>query len=217
MANLICEKKTISILPGNLNSGLSYLIATVCNVKDSTHGLTSSQFSWILNFHESFLDKLYYFQTTSILKINHKLFVKTNFLTRSTSGPPHILSSLLNNEVDFFWKYFQKNFFGGQMSVTSFLESSMKVNIEYRFSINSFRWEKCIEVSKLAWYYRISLYHTVNIIFWYCPKTVRTFIWAKLQSEQRLKKHGSGYSVDSIKRTVHLAFHGLFFLDIQYF
>ena len=25
------------------------------------------------------------------------------------------------------------------------------------------------------------------------------------------------YSVDSIKRTVHLAFHGLFFLDIQYF
>ena len=100
---LIFEKKTISILPGNLNSGLSYLIATVCNVKDSTHGLTNSQFSWILNFHESFLDKLYYFQTTSILKIDHKLFVKTNFLTRSTSGPPHILSSLQNNEMDFFF------------------------------------------------------------------------------------------------------------------
>ena len=124
--------------------------------------------------------------------INHKLFVKTNFLTRSTSGPPHILSSLLNNEMDFFEKYFQNKFFGSQKSVTSFLESSMKVNIEYRFSINSFRWEKCIEVSKLAWYYRISLYHTVNIIFWYCPKTVRTFIWAKVQSEQRLKKHCSG-------------------------
>ena len=92
---LIFKKRPFQFWWEILNSGLSYRIATVCNVKDLvTDGLTNSKSSRILNFHESFLDKLYSFQTTSILKINHKLFVKTNFLTRSTSGPPHILSFL---------------------------------------------------------------------------------------------------------------------------
>ena len=83
-----------------------------------------------------------YFENNLWFELGIEIFVKTNFLTRSTSGPPHILSLLLNHETDFFFKILSKNFFGGQMSATSFLESSMKVNIEYRFSINSFRMGK---------------------------------------------------------------------------
>ena len=55
---------------------------------------------------------------------------------------PHFEFTSKSWDWSFFSKILSKNFFGGQMSATSFLESSMKVNIEYRFSINSFRMGK---------------------------------------------------------------------------